>query len=69
MPLLLFALVITALVIYLAWRGTGARGDDSGATPVNRPKPRPRVVAPDDDPEFLGEINRRLHGGDNTPKE
>jgi hypothetical protein len=65
---LLVALAITILVIALAWRGLGARIDaESGARPhpqVRPPRPVMRQVAPDDDPEFLSEIDRRLRGED-----
>jgi hypothetical protein len=55
-------------VIVLAWRGIGtARGADVGDAPrAPRPRPAPRVVAPDDDPEFLSEIDRRLRGEDKS---
>ena len=64
MPFLLVALVITAVVIYLAWRGvSNTTSAQSGALP----KPKPRTpIAPDDDPDFLGEINRRLRGEDKS---
>lgn len=66
---LIVAFAITVMVIALAWRGVGVTrrpDDDSGA--MNRPEraPRPtrpqprRFIAPDDDPEFLSEIDRRL---------
>jgi hypothetical protein len=63
MPFLLVALLITAVVLYLAWRGVKGNGE-TGGTPALRPKPRPKPVAPDDDPEFLGELDRRMHGED-----
>ena len=67
MPFLLFALVVTAIVVYLAWRGMNGAGDRPGGSPALRPKPRPtKPLAPDDDPEFLGEIDRRLRGEDKS---
>lgn len=71
---LLVALVVTVIVIALAWRGLGARieaeerrGDGLGAgPPPSRPTTarRPtRIVAPDDDPDFLREIDRKLKDG------
>lgn len=66
---LIVAFAVTVLVIALAWRGVGAqnRSDGDGGTRVQRPGgPRPpspgprRFIAPDDDPEFLSEIDRRL---------
>lgn len=63
---LLIALAITALVIYLSWRGLGtAESQSPPATPMKRPIRREsRPTAPDDDPEFLREIDRRLRGED-----
>lgn len=60
---LLVALAVTVIVIALAWRGLGTRTD--GETPT-RPEPprRPsRPMAPDDDPDFLHEIDRKLRDG------
>ncbi len=67
MPYLLVALVVTAIVVLLAWRGLGnaeeARSDKP--RPTLRPRNRPtRTIAPDDDPDFLGEIDRKLGGED-----
>lgn len=65
---LIVAFAVTVLVIALAWRGVGLTnrpGDDGFPAERTRP-PRPsrpaprRVIAPDDDPEFLSEIDRRL---------
>lgn len=70
---LLVAVVVTVIVITLAWRGLGARieaeerGNDSfggGQPPRATPPRRPmRTVAPDDDPDFLREIDRKLKDG------
>ena len=66
---MLIAIAVTALVIALAWRGIGARtprSEDTGPSferPL-RPAHPPKVIAPDDDPEFLNEIDRRLRGED-----
>lgn len=70
---LLVAVVVTVIVIALAWRGLGARieaeerGSDSfggGPPPRTTPPRRPtRTVAPDDDPDFLREIDRKLKDG------
>lgn len=69
---LIVAFAVTVLVIALAWRGVGVPrhpGDDSSGRvrPAERPvrltRPAPkRFTAPDDDPEFLSEIDRRLRG-------
>lgn len=71
---LLVAVVVTVIVIALAWRGLGARieaeerGNDSfgggGQPPRSTPPRKPmRTVAPDDDPDFLREIDRKLKDG------
>lgn len=69
---MLIAIAVTVLVIVLAWRGigAGAAGDDAAAQQQARPsrpnRSRPRSVAPDDDPEFLREIDRKLRGEDKS---
>lgn len=65
---LIVAFAVTILVIALAWRGINRQGtDDAAGSSDYRPRPqrpaRPaprRFLAPDDDPEFLSEIDRRL---------
>lgn len=68
---LIIAFAVTVLVIMLAWRGVGMnRGNDD--TPPQREQrpsrpiryPGPRPTAPDDDPDFLREIDRKLRGGE-----
>ena len=70
MPYLLVALIVTAIVVLLAWRGLSSSDEgqsDSPRPPVLRNKNRPtRTVAPDDDPDFLGEIDRKLRGEDKS---
>lgn len=67
---MLIAIAVTVLVIALAWRGigAGATNEESSQTPqvrAARPsRPRTRTLAPDDDPEFLREIDRKLRGGE-----
>ena len=69
---MLIAIAVTVLVIALAWRGIGAgtTDEESTGTPQARPsrpvRPRTRSVAPDDDPEFLREIDRKLRGEDKS---
>jgi hypothetical protein len=67
---MLVAIGVTILVIALAWRGIGARtpgSDSSGPRMTRPPRSRPtRTLAPDDDPEFLNEIDRKLHGEDKS---
>jgi len=67
---MLIAIAITILVIALAWRGMGARTPGAPQTsPGSARGPRPRAtrtIAPDDDPEFLSEIDRRMRGEDKS---
>ncbi len=65
---MLVAIAVTVLVIALAWRGIGVRTpntDPSGPGP-SRPHRPTRTLAPDDDPEFLNEIDRKLRGEDKS---
>jgi hypothetical protein len=70
--ILLIAIAVTVLVIALAWRGVGAgaTSEESAQTPQARPtrpsRLRTRTTAPDDDPEFLREIDRKLRGEDKS---
>jgi len=69
---MLVAIAVTVLVIALAWRGIGARtpGTDpssgAGLSRPQRPSRPTRTLAPDDDPEFLSEIDRKLRGEDKS---
>jgi hypothetical protein len=68
---MLIAIAVTVLVIALAWRGIGAgtSSDESSRTPQARPSRPNRLrsrTAPDDDPEFLREIDRKLRGEDKS---
>lgn len=58
MPVLL--LLLTVVVLVVVWRMTAAR-KSSG------PQLHPRFVAPDDDPEFLRELDRRSRRDDDQP--
>ncbi len=58
------AIAIIALVIYLVTRLIETRGHPFRRTPNRKPllPPRPhpnRPLGPDDDPEFLRDLNRR----------
>ncbi len=73
MPYFLLAVIVTAIVVLLAWRGLsnsdegGAAGGPGTRPPVLRQKNRaPRILAPDDDPDFLNEIDRRMRGEDKS---
>ena len=64
---MLIAIAVTVLVIVLGARTPGAEQPGHGAGPTRAPRPRPtRTVAPDDDPEFLNEIDRKLRGEDKS---
>ena len=54
-PVLLLLLIV--LVVLVVWRLTAAR------RPAGR-RARPRFVAPDDDPDFLRELDRRAQHDD-----
>ena len=67
MKILLVVLLI-ALVIYGVTRAIERRGLSRPQRP-QRPQQPPRAVAPDDDPDFLRDLERRKrreqeHGGD-----
>ncbi len=65
----LVATVLTLVVIMLAWRGMGnGAGTQPGQQPPEpRGQRRPvRSTAPDDDPDFLREIDRKLRGEDKS---
>jgi len=51
--------VVLVLATILVWRLTAARRDAAG-------RPVPRFVAPDDDPDFLRELDRRTRRDDET---
>lgn len=63
--LLVIALVAVSMAGMIVWY-TMLR--QSGAPTAQAPAPR-RVVAPDDDPEFLRQLDQRLrHQGDDPPR-
>ncbi len=54
MLLLLLFVIVVAISVYVAWRLLRADAN----------RPVPRVIGPDDDPDFL----RRLGHGDSNPR-
>lgn len=60
MPALL--VLLTLVLVVLVWRFSAAR---KAAGP--QPRPRPRFVAPDDDPDFLRDLDRRTRRDDEQP--
>ncbi len=54
---LLFAALTYGLIRVLERRGIAKRPKGRGRAP--RPQPRPRPVAPDDDPDFLRDLDRK----------
>jgi hypothetical protein len=64
----LIVLVIAVVVVVLVMRAAAAPGSGRGVPPVRaprRPGPAPRPLAPDDDPDFLRELERRTRRDDN----
>jgi hypothetical protein len=64
----LIVLVIAVVVVVLVMRAAAASGRGRGMPPVRaprRPRPTARPLAPDDDPEFLRELERRTRRDDN----
>ncbi|MBF4163877.1 hypothetical protein [Nocardioides acrostichi] len=61
----LLVVIVIAVVTYLAVRATLDRGA-TGTTPrAPRPRHKPKLVAPDDDEDFLRDLDRkRFHGDD-----
>lgn len=63
---ILLVVALVAVAIYLVVRASqgGAAALGKGG-PKRPPKPRPRAVAPDDDEDFLRDLDRRKpHGED-----
>ena len=64
----LLVVILIAVAVYLATRAIQSRGVAPAPRP-RRPRPQPpRVVGPDDDPEFLRDLERkRKHPEDPEP--
>jgi hypothetical protein len=53
-------LLLALLILVLVWRFRSARK-------ASGPQARPRFVAPDDDPDFLRDLDRRTRRDDDQP--
>ncbi len=55
----LLVVILIAVAVYLVTRAIQRRG--IAPTPPRRPRPQqpPRVLGPDDDPDFLRDLDRR----------
>ena len=65
----LIVLVVVVVAVVLLMRAAAASGRGGGTPPVRaprRPRPAARPLAPDDDPEFLRELERRARRDDDT---
>ncbi len=63
-------LAIAVAVVLLVVRATAAAGGDlRPPRPARRPRPprATRPVAPDDDPDFIRELGRRVRRDDGSP--
>jgi len=70
--LFLIAFIGAAIVALVLWKAMGtvrADGPSPSQSPTTRPgRPgRPRVHGPDDDPDFLRQLNEKLRGRDEPP--
>jgi hypothetical protein len=68
----LVVLVIAVVVVVLIMRAASAPGRQGGGTqqkrsPSAKPQRPARPLAPDDDPEFLRELERRTRRDDGSP--
>ena len=67
---LLVVIVFAALVYTFFWLIERRRAGTPGAGPRSTPKPQPRTLAPDDDEDFLRDLNRRnRHPDQDHPNE
>ena len=62
----LVVLVIAVVVVVLLMRAATASGRSPVRLRPRRPRPSARPVAPDDDPDFLRELERRARREDGT---
>ncbi|ANY22375.1 hypothetical protein [Gordonia terrae] len=64
----LFAVLGLLAIGFLMWRAFGPHSDESGDTPssgLRRPRPR-GPLGPDDDPDFLRDLDNRTRGTNGT---
>jgi hypothetical protein len=54
-------LILTVVLLVVVWRYTSTKRPSAG------PQARPRFVAPDDDPDFLRELDRRSRRDEDQP--
>jgi hypothetical protein len=66
---ILVVLVVAVVVVVLVMRAAAANGRTGGGVRPARPRSQPlsRPLAPDDDPEFLRELERRARRDDGSP--
>lgn len=67
--LFLIAFIGAAIVALVLWKAMGtvrADGPSPSQSPATRPA-RPRVYGPDDDPDFLRQLNEKLRRRDEPP--
>ncbi len=57
----LVALIVTAILLFVLWRSIGPDQPrpGGGAPPRVQRQPRPQQVPPDDNPDFLRDLDRR----------
>jgi hypothetical protein len=69
MLLFLIAFVGAAVIALVLWKAMNTAQGESPAEPaVRRPDPiRPRVSGPDDDPEFLRQLDERVRRREDPP--
>jgi hypothetical protein len=67
--LFLIAFVGAAIIAFVLWKAMSAMPGDGSPEP-GRPVPgpaRPRVSGPDDDPDFLRQLDERVRRQDDPP--
>ncbi|HEY0814803.1 MAG TPA: hypothetical protein VGE11_16120 [Pseudonocardia sp.] len=68
MLLFLIAFVGAAVIALVLWKAMNTAQGETPAEPVRRPgHTRPRVSGPDDDPEFLRQLDERTRRREDPP--